>query len=120
MHYRAKERGLTIMGFILVAAVVVIFIAVGARTVPAYIEYYSVQQSLEKSLADAKDPTSIGDVRRSFTKFIQTDYIDSVSPGDLDLDKDGNVVTATVIWARKLHLVGNVSLYIDFEAKASR
>jgi hypothetical protein len=30
------------------------------------------------------------------------------------------VVTATVIWARKLHLVGNVSLYIDFEAKASR
>jgi hypothetical protein len=38
--------------------------------VPAYIEYSSVQQSLEKSLADAKDPTSIGDVRRSFTKFI--------------------------------------------------
>ncbi len=58
MHNRAKARGLTIIGFLLVAAVAVIFIAVGARMVPAYIEFYSVQRSLEKSLADAKDPTS--------------------------------------------------------------
>jgi hypothetical protein len=120
MHNRAKARGLTIIGFLLVAAVAVIFIAVGARMVPAYIESYSVQKSLEKSLADAKDPTSIGDVRKSFTKYIQTDYIDSVNAGDVDVQKQGNEVTATVTWARKLHLVGNVSLYLDFEATATR
>ena len=120
MHYRAKERGLTIMGFILVAAVVVIFIAVGARTVPAYIEYYSVQKSLEKSLADAKDPTSLGDVRKAFTKFLQTDYIDSVNASDIDVQKAGNEVTASVAWSRKLHMVGNVSLYLEFEATATR
>jgi predicted membrane protein len=120
MRQRTKQRGLTIIGFLLVAAVAIIFIAVGARMVPAYIEFYSIQQSLEKSLMDAKDPTAINDVRRSFTKYIQTDYIDSVNASDVDVQKDGNVVTASVTWARKLHLVGNVSLYLDFEAKASR
>ena len=120
MHNRAKERGLTIVGFVLVAAVAIIFIAVGARMVPAYIEYYSVQKSLEKSLQDAKDPSQIADVRRSFTKYIQTDYIDSVNASDVDVQKVGNEITATVIWARKLHLVGNVSLYLDFEATATR
>jgi hypothetical protein len=107
MQHRANQRGLTIIGFLLVAAVAIIFIAVGARMVPAYIEFYSVQQSLEKSLMDAKDPTAIGDVRKSFTKYLQTDYIDSVDASD-------------VAWSRKLHLAGNVSLYLDFEAKASR
>jgi hypothetical protein len=120
MHYRANERGLTIIGFLLVAAVVIIFIAVGARMVPAYIEFYSVQKSLEKSLADVKDPTMVGDVRKSFTKYIQTDYIDSVNASDVDVQKEGNEVTATVAWSRKLHMVGNVSLYLDFEAVAKR
>lgn len=120
MRHRSRQRGLTIIGFLLVAAVTVIFIAVGARMVPAYIEYYSVQKSLEKTLYDVKDPTSINEVRRTFTKYIQTDYIDSVGADDIDVQKDGNVVTATATWARKLHLAGNVSLYLDFEAKASR
>jgi len=120
MHNRAKSRGLTIIGFLLVAAVAIIFIAVGARMVPAYIEYYSVQRSLEKSLQDAKDPTAISDVRRSFTRYLQTDYIDSVDASDVDIRKDGNEVTASVAWSRKLHLAGNVSLYLDFEATATR
>ena len=120
MHNRAKSRGLTIIGFLLVAAVAIIFIAVGARMVPAYIEYYSVQKSLEKSLQDAKDPTAVADVRKSFTRYLQTDYIDSVDASDVDIQKQGNEVTASVAWSRKLHLAGNVSLYLDFEATATR
>ena len=120
MHHGGKERGLTIIGFLLVAAVTIIFIAVGARMVPAYVEYYSVQKSLEKSMADAKDPTSLVDVRRAFTKYLQTDYIDSVNASDIDVQKVGNEVTASIAWSRKLHLVGNVSLYLDFEAAATR
>ncbi len=45
MRYRTNQRGLTIIGFLLVAAVAIIFIAVGARMVPAYIEWWSVQKS---------------------------------------------------------------------------
>jgi hypothetical protein len=104
----------------LVAAVTVIFVAVGARMVPAYIEYYSVKKALEKSLAETKDPSSIVDVRKTFTRYLQTDYIDSVNASDVEVQKVGNEVTASVVWARKLQLVGNVSLYLDFEAAATR
>ena len=120
MHHRTNERGLTILSFIAVAAVTVIFIVVGARMVPAYIEYYSVKKALEKSLADTKDPTSLVDVRKTFTKYLQTDYIDSVDASDIDVQKEGNEVTASVAWTRKLHLAGNVSLYLEFDATATR
>ena len=119
MRRRDPQHGLTIIGFLLVAAVVVIFVVVGARTVPAYIEYYSVQKALEKSLADARDP-NLAEVRRAFDRYLTTDYIQSVRASDLELTKEGNVVTASVAWTRILPLVANVSLYLEFDARASR
>ena len=120
MNERRGQHGLTIIGFLFVAAVVAIFVVVGARTVPAYIEYYSVQKSLEKSLNDAKDPTSAIDVRRSFDRYLATDYIESVKASDLEITKEGNQTTASVAWTRILPLVGNVSLYLEFDARATR
>lgn len=120
MNERQRQRGLTIIGFVLVAVVVGIFVVVGARMVPAYIEYYSVQKSIEKSLYDARDPGSIGEVRRTFEKYLATDYIESVRPSDLEMTKEGNQTTVSVAWTRILPLVANVSLYIEFEAKATR
>jgi hypothetical protein len=34
--------------------------------------------------------------------------------------KDGNTITASVSWQKQLHMVGNVSLLLDFDASASR
>ncbi|HEX9301119.1 MAG TPA: DUF4845 domain-containing protein [Casimicrobiaceae bacterium] len=120
MDHQARQQGLTLIGFIIVAAVIVIFVVVGARMTPAYIEYFSVQKSLEKTLADVKDPTSQTDVRKTFDRYLATDYIDSVTARDLEVTKQGNEVTLSVAWTRKLHLAGNVSLWLDFEAAASR
>jgi hypothetical protein len=120
MRQRAGQRGLTIIGFLLVAGVVAIFVVVGARTVPAYIEWYSIQKAVEKSLREAKDPSVVTDVRKAFDKFIATDYIESVQANELDLTRQGNEITATVAWTRKLPLVANVSLYLEFEASATR
>ncbi len=120
MDHRRRHAGLTLIGFVFVAAVVAIFVAVGARVTPAYIEYYSVQKSLEKTLAETKDPTSQVDLRRTFDRYLATDYIDSVTARDLEVTKEGNKVTISVAWTRKLPLVANVSLFLDFEASATR
>jgi hypothetical protein len=43
-----------------------------------------------------------------------------VQPNDLELTRQGNEITATVAWTRKLPLVANVSLFLEFEASATR
>ena len=120
MNERQRQHGLTIVGFLLVAAVVGVFVVVGARMVPAYIEYYSIQKSIEKALNDVKDPTAVVDVRRSFDRYLATDYIQSVNAKDLEITKEGTQTTGSVAWTRILPLAGNVSLYLEFEAKATR
>ena len=59
-----RQRGLSMLGFLFVAAVVIVVAMVGFRMVPAYIEYYSVQKALEGAMADTND-LNLTSVRRA-------------------------------------------------------
>jgi hypothetical protein len=120
MHSRHSQSGITILGFVFVTAVVLVIALVGFRVLPAYIEYYSVKKALEQSLGEVRDLGTTSELRRNFQKKVDAGYIESVDGRDVDVKKIGNDYVATVAWSRKLHLVGNASLLIDFEAQAQR
>jgi Tfp pilus assembly major pilin PilA len=119
MQMRNRQRGLTMLGFLFVAAVVVTCVMIGFRVLPAYIEYFSVKQALEQALIDAKDLNSAAEIRNAFQRRADAGYIESVSGRDVDVVKSKNEVTASVTWTRKLPMVANVSLWLDFEAAAT-
>ena len=108
------------LGFLFVAAVVVTCVMIGFRVMPAYIEHYSIQKALEQALADTKDLNSTAELRRAFQKRADAGYIESVSAQDVEVSKSKNEVTASVSWTRKLPMVANVSLWLEFEASATR
>ena len=43
-----------------------------------------------------------------------------MSGKDVDVVKTRNDVTASITWSRKLPLVANVSLWLDFDASVTR
>lgn len=114
------DRGVTLLGFLFVAVVLVVVIMVGARITPAVIEYYSIKTALDEALSDTKDPTVLPDIQRAFQKRIDAGYIESVSSKDVEIHRNGNAVTANVNWTRTMHLVANASLLLEFEASATR
>jgi hypothetical protein len=116
---RKAQQGMTLMGFIVAAALVTVIALVGFRMVPAYIEFYSVQKAVKGALDDA-NPLTVNEVRKLFDRRVAADYIDSVRASDLDITKEGNEIVATATWEKRLPLVANVSLVLDFEAKARR
>lgn len=119
MRGRRDERGLSMIGFLFVATVIAVVAIVGFRMVPSYVEYFTVQKAVEKSLRDAPDPTPAV-VKKSFEKYIAADYIDSVRVSDLNVTREGNAIVAQVAWQKQLHMVGNVSLLLDFDVSVSR
>jgi len=120
MQMQTRQRGLSMIGFLFVAAVVVTCVMIGFRVLPSYIEYYSVQKALGQALADAKDLNSAAEIRKAFQKYADSGYIESVSGRDIDVVKSKNEVTASASWTRKLPMVANVSLLLEFEATATR
>lgn len=120
MDTRARQKGITIIGFIFVAVVVLSVAMIGFRVMPAYIEYFSVQKILRQELDASADSTTVYQFRREFDLRSGADYIDSVHGSDVDLIKEGNQLVATASWQKTLPLVGNVSLLLDFQASATK
>jgi hypothetical protein len=115
-----KQGGLSIIAFLFVVVVALIFTVVGFRVLPAYMEYFSVKGALEQCLVETRDFSSPAEVRRCFQKRADAGYIESVGGRDIELTKVGNSFVASLAWTRKLHLVGNVYLVIEFDTKALR
>ena len=119
MAMRTSQRGLSMISFLFTAIVVVIVALLTLRMLPSYIEYYTIQKALEASLADSRD-LSVTSVRRAMDRRLAADYADAVQGKDVEVNKVGNTITATVAWEKRLDLVGNVSILLEFEAQASR
>ena len=116
---RRAQRGLSMIGFLFVAAVALVVALLAFRMIPSYIEHYTIQKALEGALADSND-LSTASIRRAVERRLAADYADAVSARDIEVTKDGNKITASVGWERRLPLVSNVSILLDFYATASR
>jgi len=118
---QARQRGLTILGFMLVAAVVIIFAMVGFRVVPSYVEYYSVKKALDDTMrGDSVDPNNLQAFRSELTRRLQTSYVENVKAADAIIQRSGNQLTAELAWERRLHMFGNAYILLEFEATSSR
>ena len=116
-----RQHGLTILGFLLAAAVVVIFALVGFRVVPSYIEHYSVQRALDDTMrGGAVDPNSPQAFRSELARRLQTSYVENVKAADAILQRSGSQLTAEIAWERRLHMVGNAYILLEFEATSTR
>jgi hypothetical protein len=120
MRSRHWQSGLTIIGFLFVAAVVVTIAMIGFRVAPSYIEYLSVEKALRQTLENSGDSVTLPQFRRDFDLRTSADYIDSVRGSDVDLRREGNAIIATVDWTTTLPLIGNASLLLEFHASASK
>ena len=120
MRTRARQSGITIIGFLFVAAVVLSVAMIGFRVLPSYIEYFSVEKTLRQTLLGARDGVTLAEFRRDFDLKASADYIDSVRGSDIELNKQDNQLIATAAWTKTLPLVGNASILLDFQASASK
>ena len=114
-----NERGLSMTGFLFTTIVVIIFALVAFRVGPSYIEYFTVQKALDQTLLEVANPT-IQDIRKSMDRRLSADYVDSVRASDVIVGREGNTIVATLSWQKILHMIGNASILLEFEARSTR
>jgi Tfp pilus assembly major pilin PilA len=111
------ERGLSLVGLIIVASLVAVLALVGFKLMPTYIEYFTVQKVI-KDLARSPEyrGASVKDIKIAFAKRADIDNISSLKADDLEITKEGSGgFTIVASYAVKIPLFGNVSACIDFE-----
>lgn len=113
-----KQRGLSLIGLLLISAVIVFVALIGFKLLPSYIEYFTVQRIIT-DIAHSPEVRggTVKDVQAAFSRRAVIDNVTSISANDLEVTKlnDGFEINAS--WARRVSLFGNVNACIDFEVK---
>lgn len=85
---KRTQRGMTLIGFLLVLAVVGVFIYMGMKLIPMYTEFYSVKQAMEGL---SKEPgiaeSDAAKVRDLLFRRFDISYVQSVKPTDVKLTR---------------------------------
>jgi Tfp pilus assembly protein PilE len=113
------QRGLSLVGLIIVASIVAFVALVGFKLLPSYIEYFTVQKVL-RDLARSPEMrgASVKDVKIAFEKRAEIDNISSLKADDLEITKEGSGgFTIVASYGVKVPLFANVSACIDFEVR---
>jgi uncharacterized protein DUF4845 len=114
---KRTQSGITLISFILVLAVVGLFVFVGMKLVPMYSEYYSVKQALkglaeEPGIADT-DPAKIADL---FFRRLYISYSENVKPEHVKIKRVDNGWQMDVDYEVRKPMIYNLDVVGRFHA----
>ena len=110
---RARQRGVTLIGFILFGGLLVLLGIEAVRVYPALLEFYQVQRAIVAATQKADNPA---DIRKIFDNNAIINNISAVAGQDLDIEKSANGYVASVSYNAWINLFKNVNLVIEFTA----
>jgi hypothetical protein len=116
-YFIDAERGVSLSGLIVVLVVLGVAAVFAMKIVPSYAEYRSIQAAIVKAKATGG---SVAEMRRSFDKSAEVNYITAVGGHDLMITKDGDEPEISFAYEKRLPLAGNVSLVIDYEGTTDK
>jgi hypothetical protein len=126
-HYRRNRKrgkamkrtqsGMTLIGFVIVLAVVGLFAYIGMKLIPMYSEYYAVKQALkglaqEPGIAD-KDPAKIQDL---FFRRLYISYAENVKEENVDIKRIDNGWQMDVNYEVRKPIISNLDVVGKFSA----
>ena len=115
-----RQRGVTFVGMIFIAALIVLGAIIALKLVPAYIEYATVVQHLREIARSPDARGSPREIQTLFSKRAQIDNIKVVTADDIEVTREGDSVVLTAAYQTKVKLFGNLSACIDFEASSRK
>ena len=114
---KTQQRGLTMIGFLFAAGVLVFVAMLAMKLVPAYIEFFSVKKILAAmgEEADLKSKSN-AEIRSDFARRAGVGYVTAVKPEDITINRRDGTTVVSVEYAFRTKLLGNASLIADFRA----
>jgi uncharacterized protein DUF4845 len=116
-----RHSGLSLIGLIVVAALLALALLVGFKLTPPYIEYLSLKNVLNTIInePEIRDAT-VKDIRSSFSRRAQIADVNTVTPNDIEISRQGGTLTLSTSYSVKVPLAGNLSACLDFDVTVQK
>ena len=113
---RNRQLGLSLGGLIFGSIALIFVILFGLKVGPDYMEYFTAKEAIT-AIANSGE-TSPAEIRKSFEARQAIDDMPSLHSNDLDISRQGGAVVISFAYRKEVPLVGNMGVYMDFQASA--
>jgi Tfp pilus assembly major pilin PilA len=113
-----RQNGMTAIGWLLVLGLIAFFALITLRLVPLYLEYAKVASALE-SLENEPGITrkTKPEIVKMMQKRFEVNDVVNVSAREIKVKKDKGILTVSIEYERREHLVSNLDVVATFDKK---
>ena len=112
-----RQRGMTMIGILVLVVVVGGWVYAGIRLLPKYLEYMRVAATLEKvrDEYDANPGTTEFMLRKAIERHFDIEMVEIITSNDIAITKDGGQFNMRAYYDDTVPLAGNVSFLVEFD-----
>jgi hypothetical protein len=110
-HTLTRQSGVSLTGLILVLAVLGVAAVFALKLVPTYLEYSAIKDAIVRAKEAGGTPREI---QVAFDKNAGINSVTEIKGRDLTITRDDGEVQVSFAYEKRVPLVGNVSLLIDY------
>lgn len=112
----SRQRGLSLIGWVVVLIVLVVFGTATFRMAPAYMEYNTIRSAINSVLSDNKTALmSEREVRDAVGKRFTINQVDVIGVRDLEIQKAGGMMSVGIDYEVRRPLFYNVFVVMEFD-----
>lgn len=112
-----RQRGMTMLGILVVVVVVGGWVYAGIRLLPKYLEYMRVASTLEKvrDEYDSNPGSTEFMLRKAVERHFDIEMVEVITAADIEIRKEGSEFTMRAYYDDTVPLAGNVSFLVEFD-----
>ena len=112
LAFRSRQRGLSFIGLVFLVAIIVSVVAIGAQSVPVFLEYQAITKAANKAAAEGN---TVAEVKAAFDRSAAIDDFKSVTGNDLNVTKVNDKIVVGFEYSREIPLAGPAFLVYRFK-----
>lgn len=120
MHGPARQRGMTLIGWVLTLAAIGLVAVMGMRLVPVYLEAYTVASIMEQLESESRTSSmDRREVRETVRRRLDINDITRVSASDLQFKEVSGGMQVLLEYEARVRLIGNLDAVARFREEAT-
>ena len=113
---RKSQRGVTLIGWVILLIPVGVIVYAGILLTPKYLNFFNVVKAMNQEATEAKESPNIDPnlVRLGVQRRFDVEYVDKPTSKDIDVHRDGDHWVMVADYEELVPLVGNISILVQF------
>ena len=115
---KSKQAGVTLIGFLLIMAIVGFFGFMAMKLLPSYSEYMGVVKAMNQIATEGSNGKSLDDIRRELMFKMNFQYVDdsTIKPTDITIKRDSSGASnLNVVYDKKIPFMYNIDFLLHFD-----